>query len=278
MESRIVLITGCSSGIGQALAIEFKNQGWHVIATARNVERLKKLSEIGCKILELDVTKSDQIISVVDQISKEEGKIDMLINNAGYALIDPAIEINPEELNIQFATNFSGLIYLTQQVAKIMKQQKSGTIINIGSISGIVTMPFSGAYCATKAAVHAYSDALRMELSPFGIKVITVQPGAIESNFGNNADKTIGKVLNPESWYNEIEEFIHKRAQTSQQDTTKADIFAKKLIREIINPNPPAIVRLGKKSFLLPFLKSVLPLKLMDKILMKRFGLDKPFR
>jgi short-subunit dehydrogenase len=273
MEKKVVLITGCSSGIGQALSFELKNKGWNVYSTARKAETLKPLTDIGCIGLELDTTNQNQIIAVVDKIIKEENQIDLLINNAGYGLMGPSVEISKEETERQFATNLFGPLELIKQVAPVMKVQKSGKIVNIGSISGIAATPFSGPYCASKAAIHTYSDVLRMELAPFEIKVITVQPGAIASNFGKNADQTVTQVLKPGSWYAPIEEYVHKRAYTSQEVTTPVDVFAKKLVSLIQRKNPPAVIKFGKKSFLLPFLKRILPVRILDNIFSKRYGL-----
>jgi short-subunit dehydrogenase len=273
MEKKVALITGCSSGIGQALSFELKNRGWQVYSTARKVESLKPLTDIGCLGMELDTTNPNQIITVVKTIIEKEKRIDLLINNAGYGSMGPSVEISLEETERQFATNLFGPLELIKQVAPVMKAQKSGMIVNTGSISGIVATPFSGPYCASKAAIHSYSDVLRMELAPFRIKVITVQPGAIASNFGKNADQTVTRALKPGSWYESINEFVHKRAYTSQESTTPVDVFANRLVSKILKKNPPSVIKFGKKSFLLPFLKKILPVSILDNILSKRFGL-----
>jgi len=273
MAGKVVFITGCSSGIGRALALEFSRAGWLVAATARKPESVSDLKELGMIAESLDVTQGETIETAVKNILAKTGRIDMLVNNAGFGLMGPALEISLEENQKQMETNFFGPIELIKAVAPVMKSQGSGTIVNMGSISGIAAMPFSGAYCASKAALHSYSDALRMELKPFGIKVVTVQPGAIISEFGRNAGKTIERTLKPGSWYANIERYVHKRAQTSQQDATPAEGLARKLVPLVSKTNPPAVIRLGKKSFLLPFLKNILPHKTLDAILSKRFGL-----
>jgi short-subunit dehydrogenase len=155
-----------------------------------------------------------------------------------------------------------------------MKSRGGGTIVNIGSISGIAPTPFSAAYCASKAAIHAWSDVLRMELKPFGIKVVTIQPGGIVTDFGKNCEKTVRNNLKPGSWYAGIEKFIYSRANTSQEIATPVGVFVKKLIPKIIQQNPPTLIRLGARSFTLPLLKRWLPARLLDKIMMKKYGLD----
>jgi NAD(P)-dependent dehydrogenase (short-subunit alcohol dehydrogenase family) len=271
----VAFITGCSTGIGQELALQFIQKGWRVVATARRPETLEKLGKAGCLVFPLDVTDPEQIKDAVDKAIQACGRIDLLINNAGYGLISPTMDISEEVLLHQFQTNVAGAIHLIQKVAPHMKSRGGGTIVNIGSVSGIAPTPFSGAYCATKAAIHAWSDVLRMELKPFGIKVITVQPGGIVTDFGKNCEKTVRATVKANSWYSEIEKFIYARANTSQENATPVELFVKKLIPRIVQKDPPAIIRLGKRSFSLPLMKWILPGKWLDQVMMKKYGLDK---
>jgi NAD(P)-dependent dehydrogenase (short-subunit alcohol dehydrogenase family) len=271
---KVVLITGCSSGIGRAFAIEFLKKGWVVWAAARNSSTLLELTSSGCFGIELDITNYSQQKSVIDSILEKHGRIDILINNAGYGLMGPAMDVPVEELSRQFETNLFAQIELIKQVAPVMKKQKSGKIVNIGSISGIAATPFAGPYCASKAAFHAMTDTFRMELAPFGIKVISLRPGAITSNFGKNAGATINKVFVQDSWYRPIEKAVNKRAYTSQQNATPPVKFVQNSTRKILRKNPPAIITLGKLSFILPFMKRVIPEKVLDRILMKKYGLN----
>jgi len=186
----------------------------------------------------------------------------------------PTIELSDSSLRSQFETNVFSPLALIREVAPGMRKSGGGKIVNIGSISGIVTTPFSGAYCASKAALHSLSDALRMELSPFGIKVITVQPGAIKSDFGKAAAKTAVDILKPDSWYKWVKEKIINRAEMSQINPTPAENFAADLVSSILKENPPSIIRLGKKSFFLPALKKLLSTTLLDRIFIKKFGIN----
>lgn len=273
MDKKRVLITGCSTGIGRALAEEFHKLGMYVVATARNVDSIADLRDKGIKTLSLDVNQMDQIHQVVSTILTEEKRIDILVNNAGYALMGPTVELPGDEVRAQFLTNVFAPLALIQQVAPIMKQQNSGMIVNVGSVSGISTTPFSGAYCASKAALHAFSDALRMELGMFGIKVVTVQPGKIESHFGVSAKKHIARVLRQDSWYQAMEGAINARAEASQDNATPVDIFAGKLVKNLMADRPPEIIRIGNISTLMPLMKKCLPTWLLDRILKKKFGL-----
>jgi short-subunit dehydrogenase len=150
--------------------------------------------------------------------------------------------------------------------------RSNAQVVNIGSVSGITTTPFSGAYCATKAALHSLSDAQRMELAPFGIDVITVQPGAIESKFGDNSLNNVLQRITPKSLYAPLKEAIQARATASQDNPTPATEFAESLVEQLLN-NPKAVIRIGNGSFGLPLLKRWLPTTILDKILSKKFNL-----
>ena len=273
MKQKVVLITGCSSGIGKALAKEYHQCGCKVIATARNIESIKDLEKQGMMTGTIDVLNSANMEEGVKRILNKIKHIDILINNAGYGLIGPLIETGEEEILRQFQTNVFGVLKLTQLVAPNMKEQSNGLIINIGSISGLLTSPFSGGYCASKASIHSFSDALRLELAPFGIKVMNVQTGAIETNFGNAAKETIGSVLKPDSWYSTIASKIHMRAEYSQINATPVNQYVKKVVKASFSINPPAIFRIGKMSTLFPLLKLLLPVRILDRIFKKKFGL-----
>ncbi|MEN8191449.1 MAG: SDR family NAD(P)-dependent oxidoreductase [Bacteroidota bacterium] len=274
MQKKVVLITGCSSGIGKALAVEFLKNNFNVIATARNKDAILELEEKGCQTEQLNVTNDTEQSQVIENTIKIFGRIDILINNAGYGLMAPAINLSEEKIHHQFQTNVYAPISLVQKVAPSMKENGSGIIVNIGSVSGLVTTPFSGAYCASKAALHSFSDALRLELKSFGIDVMTVKAGAIKSNFGNRARKGASEIFGDDSLYKSLESYIMKRAYGSQVVATPAEELAKKIVKIISNGKIPPSYRIGKKSLLLPLLKNLLPTKLFDAILRKKFGLN----
>ncbi|MBD1872416.1 SDR family oxidoreductase [Nodosilinea sp. FACHB-131] len=273
MTPPVVIITGCSSGIGKALCQAFHRRGCRVVATARRLEAMDDLKTQGMLTLPLDVTDSAAMKSVVDTVLAQVGRIDILVNNAGFGQFGPLIGLSPAQLQAQFHTNVLAPFELVQQVAPVMKEQRSGTIVNVGSISGFVTTPFAGAYSASKAALHSLSEALRMELAPFGIHVVIVKPGAIQSNFGQAAVQELAGVLSPDSWYAPLEPMIRARANLSQANATPAHDFAEQLVAMVMRPHPPMTVRLGKKSRWLPLLKQLLPPKLMDFLLKRQFGL-----
>lgn len=272
---KTVLITGCSSGIGRALAFEFQRRGHSVWASARKIESLNELKEKGMHVLALDVTDPNSIQNAANQLERESGKLDVLVNNAGYACIGPVAELPLTALRAQFETNVLGQIALTQAMLPLLRHASGAQIVNLGSVSGILTTPFAGAYCASKAALHLLSDALRMELAPFKILVITVQPGAIESNFGQRAQSGLPVNLPTESWYTPVRANIEARANASQENPTPTQVFAQDLVRELEKPRPKIIIRLGRGCRVLPALKRWLPERLLDQILSKKFGLNR---
>jgi NAD(P)-dependent dehydrogenase (short-subunit alcohol dehydrogenase family) len=274
MDTPVVIVTGSSSGIGRAVCHAFYDRGYRVVATARRSEKVADLQSQGMLTLPLDVTDTNAIRTTVATVINQLGRIDILVNNAGFGQFGPLMDLTPALVRQQFATNAFAPLVLIQQVAPIMKQQGQGLIVNIGSVSGVVTTPFAGAYCASKAALHAISDALRMELKPFGIHVVTVQPGAIQSHFGEAARESLNFRTAAESWYAPWQSDIQNRATLSQQRATTAEEFADALVTQLTRSRPPAVIRLGKKSRSLPWLRQMLPTVLFEALLRRQFGLS----
>jgi NAD(P)-dependent dehydrogenase (short-subunit alcohol dehydrogenase family) len=274
MDKKIVLVTGASSGIGMAIAKEFFNLGFTVYGTSRQPEKVDKEQGGVITFLALDITDATSRDACIEQIFALEGKLDILVNNAGYGQMGPLSDLPDEVMLRQFETNMLGPASLTKLVLRAMIRQKSGMIVNISSISGVMPSAFAGAYCSSKAAMNAWSDTLRIELKPFGIQVITVQPGAIRSNFGNMASKNLSfDKLN--TAYAPISDFIRKRAMISQEGATDAEEFARRLIRKLVKKKPKSIIRIGKSSILYPLMKRWLPTHLLDAIISSKFGLTK---
>ena len=189
---QVALITGCSSGIGYETALMLARNGYHTFATMRNPKKsdsLLKTSEeekLPLSVIELDVNDGMSIEKAVDQVKNEAKRIDVLINNAGYGLVGFFEDLSLDEIKNQFETNFFGVLNITKMIIPIMRSQKSGTIINISSGAGQVEFPGISAYVSTKFAVEGFSESLTYELSPFGIKVIIIEPGVIKTSFFNN--------------------------------------------------------------------------------------------
>lgn len=187
MTKRVALITGCSSGIGEATAARLAKGDWTVYATARRPETLKALATAGCRTLALDVTDEDSMKTAVDKVTSEAGGVDALVNNAGYSQSGATESLDLADIRRQFETNVFGLLQMCQLVLPHMREQRSGRIVNISSMGGRLVFPGGGAYHATKYAVEAFSDALRFEVSGFGVKVVLIEPGLITTNFENAA-------------------------------------------------------------------------------------------
>ncbi|MCL6364553.1 oxidoreductase [Pectobacterium carotovorum subsp. carotovorum] len=192
MKSKVILVTGASSGIGEATALRLKASGHTVYAAARRIERMQKLAEADIRVLPLDVTDSVSVQMVVDTIIAECGRIDVVVNNAGYGSYGAVEEVSPEEGRAQFDVNVFGAVRLTQLVLPHMRAQRSGTVINITSMGGKIYTPLGAWYHGTKFALEAISDCLRLEVEPFGIDVVVIEPGGIKTEW---ADIAAAKLL-----------------------------------------------------------------------------------
>jgi NADP-dependent 3-hydroxy acid dehydrogenase YdfG len=185
--SKAVLITGCSSGIGEATARRLASGGWTVYATARKPEAIEHLSQNGCKTLALDVTDESSMQAAVDEVVRAEGAVGVLINNAGYSQGGAVEQVSMEDVRRQFETNVFGAIRMAQLTLPGMRAQRWGKVVNIGSMGGRLTFPGGGLYHATKYSLEALSDAMRFEVKGFGIDVVLIEPGLITTEFANNA-------------------------------------------------------------------------------------------
>jgi short-subunit dehydrogenase len=186
-----VLISGCSSGIGAATAEALVRDGHTVFATARQTETLRDLEALGCRPLAMDVTSETSMIAAVKTVEEEHGRVGTLINNAGYGEYGPIEDADLERVRTMFETNVFGLARLTQLVLPAMRRSRAGRIVNIGSMGGRITFPVGGFYHATKYAVEAISDALRVEVKPFGIDVVLVEPGLVRTNFEGKVSESV---------------------------------------------------------------------------------------
>ncbi|WP_049927466.1 SDR family oxidoreductase [Halopiger goleimassiliensis] len=185
---KTVLITGCSSGIGRATAEAFLEADWFVVATARNPDDVEDLAEAGCHTLALDVTDPDQVSRAVEETVEEGGAIDCLVNNAGYAQMGPLEDVSTADLHRQFDVNVYGPHRLVRAALPHMRAQGEGRIVNLSSVIGRISVPGSGAYAGSKHALEAMSDSLRAETEEFGIDVVVVEPGPVDTNFADRVD------------------------------------------------------------------------------------------
>jgi len=193
VEPGVVIITGCSTGIGRATATALAAAGYAVVATARRPEAIDGLG--AALTLPLDVTDEASIKAAVDATLERFGRIDALVNNAGFAVRGAVEEVGLDAVHRMFDVNVYGVIRMVRAVAPIMRRQGSGRIVTIGSIGGRLANPANGTYAATKHAVEALSDAMRVELRMFGIDVVLIEPGNIRTSFGDTTDRASGTIL-----------------------------------------------------------------------------------
>jgi len=188
---KVAVVTGTSSGIGFETALALARDGYHTYATMRNTAKSNKIKELGQKeslkisVLELDVDDEDSIKTTIKKILDEKQSIDVLVNNAGWGLWGCVEDVSIDEFKAQFDTNFFSIIRLIQEVGPAMRKQGSGKIVNISSVAGRIGFPASPAYISSKFALEGLSESLRLEMSPFGVDVIIIEPGVIKTNFLN---------------------------------------------------------------------------------------------
>jgi NAD(P)-dependent dehydrogenase (short-subunit alcohol dehydrogenase family) len=183
--TKVILVTGASSGIGKDAALQLIEEGYTVYGAARRVEKMKDLEEAGGRAIKMDVTSKEEVKNAVQQIMNEQGRIDVLFNNAGYAVYGAVETVDIEDAKRQFDVNIFGLANITKEVIPIMREQKSGKIINTSSMGGKIYTPYGAWYHATKHALEGWSDCLRLELKPFNIDVVVIEPGGIKTEFGD---------------------------------------------------------------------------------------------
>ncbi len=193
LSGKTALVTGASSGIGKAVVRDLLQEGVKVYAAARRLELMQELSSGGAEVLAMDVTDDGSMQSGVDAIIKNEGSIDILINNAGYGSYGALEDVPVQEARRQFEVNIFGLARLSQLVLPSMRHQSWGKIVNISSMGGKIYTPFGGWYHATKHALEGLSDSLRLETAPFGIDVIIIEPGGIKTDWGIIAAENLRK-------------------------------------------------------------------------------------
>jgi NADP-dependent 3-hydroxy acid dehydrogenase YdfG len=267
---KIALVTGASSGIGRALANQLQQRGFLVYATARKTADLTALTAAGFQALQLDVNDQTAIDQAVQTITAQHNQLDLLINNAGFGAMGPVLDCSPAQLQLQFQTNVFSLVNVTRSMLPLLLQSR-GMVVNIGSVSAEFVTPYAGIYCASKAAVHAINTALRLELAPFGIKVVEVQPGAIESEFGATASQQAEQTLNQQSLWWPLREGIRRRAKASQNKPTPTQVFANQVVTKLLRTKTPVQIRAGYGSFALPLLARWVPTVLLDWVLRRQF-------
>ena len=271
MSERSVLITGCSSGIGLASAREMKARGWRVFATARKPEDIARLrDEVAVESLYLDYAEPESIAAAAEQVlAATGGKLTALFNNGGYGQPGAVEDLRPHVLRAQFEANVFGWHDLTARVIPAMRAQGQGRIVFCSSVLGLVAAPYRGAYCASKFAVEALADALRMELAATGIKVVLIEPGPIASRFLDHALEAYRRNVDLEaSPHSEIYRARIVRLEEGGSQTFKLgpEAVALKLVQALESRNPKRRYYVTLPAYAAALLRRVLPTRALDAI------------
>lgn len=277
-DHKIVLVTGCAKGgIGYEYCKAFAEKNCLVFASDIST-RMQDMSDLksesdNIETLELDVCSDQSVTSAIDTIISKHGRIDILINNAGIGSTGPLAELSLDSVRKAYEINTLGQLRMVQHVVPHMATQRSGNIVNVGSVVGNVSTPWAGSYCASKAAIHAMSNSLRLELKPFGINVILVLPGSVRSNLGKTNLERLGNY----EWklYKDFKEVIEERARASQgEKATDGRVFARHVVSKVSATKPPKQIVFGHMTGLFAVL-SWSPLWVRDLFFSSRFGLNR---
>ncbi|WP_264875869.1 oxidoreductase [Vibrio agarivorans] len=267
--SKVIFITGASSGMGKDTAMDLIKQGHIVYCAARRVEEMDDLKQAGGHVLQLDISNEQDIKHCVNQIIEEQGRIDVLWNNAGYGLYGSVEETSLDDARYQFEVNVFGLARLTQLVTPYMRVAKSGTIINTSSIGGKIYAPMGAWYHASKHAIEGFSDCLRLELEPKGINVVVLEPGAIKTEF----PEVMSKQVLGNSGSGPYQDLAKRVANLSLKESGKDGAGSptsviSKVIQEIINnPKPKTRYAAGKFSTTTLLMRRFLSDRAFDRII-----------
>ena len=247
----VAVVTGSSSGIGHETALTLARNGYTTYATMRNTSKAAEIQSIASKenlpiiVKQLDVTKDESVRNAIQQIVSEAGRIDVVVNNAGYGLTGAFEDLSIEEIKAQYETNFFGVIRVTQAILPIMRKQRSGKIINISSGAGRLGYPGGSAYVSTKFALEGLSESMSYELEPFGIRVVLVEPGVIRTNFSSGM-VLAKKAQDPNSPYSQMMQRMGTTLQQLEQNGSDVDLVASIVLKAATSANPELRYLAGK--------------------------------
>lgn len=266
---KVALVTGASSGIGKAIAKQLLEDGLIVYVAARRVEKMQDLEQLGAIALGMDITKEDDLKRVVERIESDRNGVDILVNNAGYAIYGAMEDTTIEDARRQFEVNLFGLANLTKAVLPTMRAKQSGKIINISSMGGKIYTPFGSWYHATKHALEGWSDCLRLELAPFNIDVVIIEPGVIKTEFG---DVMLAPMMerSGNSAYSTMAKKMEQMTKNSYEQGNASDpsVIAKVVSQAVKAKKPRTRYVAGKLAKPMIFLRKWLGDRLFDKIIM----------
>lgn len=268
---RVILITGASSGMGKETAKQLIQEGHTVYAVARRIDEMQDLKKMGGHPIKMDVTVEADIDNVVHTIIAEQGKIDVLWNNAGYGLYGSVEDVPLDQARNQFEVNVFGMAAMTQKVVPFMRKAKSGTIINTSSMGGKMYFPMGAWYHASKHAVEGLSDCLRLELMQFNINVVVLEPGFIATEFGSVLLKQFDKIKK-DSAYRELMDKIIEGTKKSEESGGNSDpkVISEAISKIVNSKHPKTRYKVGKFSKMMPWMRIYLGDKAFDSIVMSQ--------
>ncbi|MEB0032789.1 oxidoreductase [Undibacterium sp. RTI2.1] len=269
MTKKIVLVTGASSGIGKATTKLLAKQGLIVYGAARRLSEMGDLMKLGGHPIAMDVTDQASVESAIEKIMQAHGRIDVLVNNAGFGLYGSIEDVKLDQAKYQFEVNVFGLARVTQLVTPIMRKQKSGTVINMSSMGGRMYTPLGGWYHATKHAVEGLSDCLRVELKPFGIDVVIIEPGIIRTNFGNVLAAPLLELSKGGAYEGMVDKMMAGR-EAVENSGSSPDVIAQTISAAIHASSPKSRYLVGKLAKPLVYMRRWLGDRLFDSILMSQ--------
>ncbi|HLD18932.1 MAG TPA: SDR family oxidoreductase [Candidatus Nanoarchaeia archaeon] len=278
----VVLITGCSSGIGKTTALFLANRGYTVYATARKQEDLKRLVEDGKKIgkqifgAQLDVNDANACRKIVAAVAKKEGKIDILINNAGYGQYGALEEVSERQLREQMETNFFAAARMIQLVIPHMREKMKGKIVNISSLAGRIGFPLGSPYNASKFALEGLSEAVKGEVKQFNIDVILIEPGFVKTTFMETAEKKVEEMeQNKQSPYHGLMVSLHSLWNRMEGNAGNPEDVAEIIYKAITDEKPKLRYAGTSSAKQMLIWKKILPDKVFEGFIMRRYGADK---
>ncbi len=262
--SQTVLITGASAGMGKETAKKLLAEGYTVYAAARRVEKMADLEELGATALAMDITVNEQVVAAVDRITSENGGIDILINNAGFGSYGSMEETTIDDARYQFEVNLFGLARLTQLALPYMREKGAGKVVNVSSMGGKIYTPLGSWYHATKHALEGWSDCLRLELSPLGIDVIIIEPGAIETEWsGIMVDQMMER--SGEGPYSDLAERMKKASD--EGGGSPSSVIADLILKSITAKKPKTRYSAGKYAKQLLTVRRTTSDRMFDRII-----------
>jgi short-subunit dehydrogenase len=268
MQNKIAIVTGASTGIGAATAELLANSGYKVYGTSR---RVVQTTQSSYKMIALDVNSDESVQAAINQVIQIEGRIDLLVNNAGFGVAPGgAEESSIEQSKMMFDTNFFGLIRMTRAVVPYMRKQGEGRIINIGSILGLIPAPYMASYAATKHAVEGFSESLDHELRIRGIRVSVIEPGYTNTQFEANAPEVDAKL----DEYNIARKALAKLIKISVAGGDNPKVVANVVLKAANAKNPKLRYAAGKLAYRLSLLRRFAPAALVDSGIRKEMKLD----